>query len=1482
MNDKMIRFLKSIHITNIEDFDLDFDMIGRNRFHPEQFDMYIVKKTPWEYHLLREFQDGLLTITYPYLMKFSYVERPTILDALKLFPDWYQTLYRVPSTINPIDLNGFIHFEFKNEEEKEKHSLILLDFKSFLDFICYDFEVTSSVLPAVEEGPNYTKRELNKITKNAVKEADEALKEDTNEAEVLDSNDTKKMIEEEHRKELETIENDLLNKMKENQKAMEKERQRARLNKKGNYEPVDFIATLDTNTKSVDLPCKVFSLEIKEFAGKKKIIVGVCDKAMDAIYVNMYQNNMVNDELVSHLVRGTNIRVRGVAHVDDYTKELAIKGHYIDLLPPDEIPEDSAPIKRVELHLHSTMSTQDAVGSMDDYCKIAKAMGHTAIAITDHGVAQGYPAAQKAAKTHGLKMIYGCELYMVDDRQVYIKNPANIILNKAKYVVFDLETTGLSSRYDKIIEFGAVKVEHGVVTRSLDLLINPGRSIPKQIEEITDITQEMLNDKPTIEEVLPKIIEFIGEDTILVSHNADFDTGFLQEALKDAGYPILTNPVIDTLALSRYLFPESRSHRLGALCRNMEVTYDEDSAHRADYDANVLNTVWQPMLASLTKNNLKMTHAELGELETPKALLKHIRPDHITVLVKNKEGLKDLYKLISLGHVEYFADVPKVPRREIEKLRSNLLIGSGCLNGEVFNAARYYNEQTLMSKMSFYDFIEVQPPENYSWLVNMGDIASQEDLLKLINDIIVAADKVGKMVCATGDVHYALPEDKVFRDVYISAKGVGGVNHPLMPYARLSGKKGQFENPDQHYRSTDEMLEAFAFLGEEKANEIVVTNTNIIADQIDKLVPLPNDVLYTPKIPNVNEMLTDMCYENAKKLYGDPLPEYIANRLEAELKGIITHGFSVIYYIAHKIVKKANDDGYLVGSRGSVGSSFVATMAGITEVNPLPPHYRCPKCKYLEWTENTYPNIKSGYDLPNKKCPHCGEELVHDGQNIPFETFLGFSAEKTPDIDLNFPGDYQARAHEYTKELLGVNNVFRAGTIETVAEKTAFGFARGYLERNGIDPNSVPRAKVACLAAGCSKIKRTTGQHPGGIVVIPDEYEVYDFTPIQYPADELDASWKTTHFDFRSIHDTVLKLDLLGHVDPMALKMMTDLTGVEVTSIPMNDPKVLSLFSKPDALGLERNYLAQETGAMAIPEFGTNFVRGILESTRPSTFSDLVIISGLSHGTDVWTGNADKLISSGKATLQEVIGCRDDIMTYLISMGLPSKVSFSIMEDVRKGKGLKPEYEEIMLAHKVPKYYIESCNLIKYMFPKGHATAYVMMAIRVGYFKIYYPLEFYATYFTVRSKQYDIATMIKGKEAIIEKYEELKFRSRNKGDNLSPKEEEILKTLSIAIEMVQRGYKFSNISIEKSDATAFVVDHANKALIPPFITLDGLGESAASSVVEARKEREFFSIEDLESRTKLNGTNINQLRELGVLKGLPESDQLSLFDFFGD
>ena len=819
---------------------------------------------------------------------------------------------------------------------------------------------------------------------------------------------------------------------------------------------------------------------------------------------------------------------------------------------------------------------------------------------------------------------------------------------------------------------------------------------------------------------------------------------------------------------------------------------------------------------------------------------------------------------------------PKIPRHEIEKLRENLLIGSACFNGEVFRNAQYYGDDVLKETMAFYDYIEIQPLENYSFLIDMGDM-TKDELVTHIKDIVRCADEIGKPVCATGDVHYVDRRHKVFRDVYISAKGIGGVNHPLNPYKR--SKMPEFENPDQHYRSTDEMLKCMEFLGEEKAYEVTVTNTNLIADMIEPIMPVPNDHLYTPTIENCESNLKNMCYEKAHELYGDPLPDYIETRLEKELNGIISNGYSVIYYIAHLLIKKANEDGYIVGSRGSVGSSFVATMSNITEVNPLPPHYRCPKCKHFEWTSETMPQYRSGYDLPDRVCPECGAPMVHDGQNIPFETFLGFNAEKTPDIDLNFPGDYQAKAHDYTKVLLGENNVFRAGTIETVADKTAFGFARGYIERKGLDLETFPKVKIAYLASGCIDVKRTTGQHPGGIVVVPTDHEVYDFTPVQYPADDIDSNWKTTHFDFHSIHDTILKLDLLGHVDPMALKMMSDLTGVKLQDIPMNDPKVLSLFSSAEALGMDHDYTNSKTGALLLPEFGTEFVRGVLEETNPKSFSDLVIISGLTHGTGVWQGNSDELVKAGTATLQEVIGCRDDIMTYLIGKGIPSNIAFMIMEDVRKGRGLKEQYEEIMKANKVPDWYIESCKKIKYMFPKGHAVAYVTMAVRVGYFKIYYPLEFYATFFTVRSKQYDIKTMIKGKDAIISKIEELKTKQRISNEKLSPKEAEQLKTLINALEMVQRGYSFSNIDLYRSDASKFVVDYESKSLIPPFITIDGLGENNAITVVEERKNGEFFSKEDLLRRTKLTSTNVQDLTDMGVLDKLSDSDQLSLFDF---
>ncbi len=1486
MKDTMVRFLKSIGINDYESFDVDFEICKKNRFNKDQIDMIILKTHPWEYSLLLRFQNALSTITdYKYTLRFSYLNKPTSDNVVRLLNDWYSSIYRLPFSLE-VKILGIEQLEvvYQSDEEKNQFESVINEFRQFLDFISYDFiSISESVKPVVEEA---TKEEKEEAIEKASIQAEEDIVENANEADIVDRNDVINLdIEQEQLEKNKVVEASILKDMKKNAEIMRQERKRMMLNKRGNYTYIERIDDITGDSGSVDFNGRVFQKEVIDRGERKRLNFGVSDEFGGAINCFCYQNSQINDELVKQMLN-SNVRVRGVAHIDDFSGNLLVKVHNIDLLPPEEITPDTHPKKRVELHLHSIMSTQDGVTTMNDYASLATRMGHTAIAITDHGCVQGFPDAQKAGKDYGIKMLYGCEFYMVDDDIKFIFNPQQIPLNKAPYVAFDLETTGLSARYDRIIEFGAVKISGGRVIERVDILVNPKVHIPEKITKITNITDAMVENEPTIEELLPRILEFIG-DSILVTHNAQFDISFLNEALTNNGYKPLPNGAVDTLALSRYLYPDAKRHNLGSLCRHLEVEYDEESAHRADYDAFVLAEVWQALLVLLTKNNLKMLHADLANLEVGKELIKHLRPYHMIALAKNREGLKDLYKLVSISNIDYLSTQPNIPRRIVEQYRQNLLIGSACFNGDVYQTARYYNEQRLQEACMFYDYIEVQPPANYSYLVNMGEI-QQEDVNKYIIDIINAAKAVGKKVVATGDVHYLTPREKVFRDVYISAPQVGKFDHPLNPYARK--RMPYFDNPDQHYRSTDEMLECFNFLDEELREEIVVTNTNEIADMIEPLLPVPNDHLYTPTIENCENLLKDLCFGRAKELYGDPLPEFIQNRLDTELNGIISNGYSVIYYIAHKLVKKSNEDGYIVGSRGSVGSSFVATMSGITEVNPLPPHYLCKHCHHLEWGKEEYPEVKSGFDLPAKKCPICGEEMIRDGQDIPFETFLGFHAEKVPDIDLNFPGDYQARAHEYTKVLLGADNVFRAGTIETVAEKTAFGFARGFIERNFMShgmskeeaeeaAKKYPKAKLDYLASGCVGVKRTTGQHPGGIVVIPADHEVYDFTPIQWPADEIDSAWKTTHFDFHSIHDTVLKLDMLGHVDPVALKMMCDLTHIKIEDIPMNDPEVLSIFSKPDALKLHSNYLNQETGAMAIPEFGTDFVRGILEKTRPTKFSDLVIISGLSHGTDVWNGNAEQLINNKTATLQEVIGCRDDIMTYLIGKELPAHVSFMIMEDVRKGRGLKPEYLEAMRTHNVPQYYIDSCNKIKYMFPKGHAVAYVTMAIRVGYFKVHYPLEFYATFFSVRSKQYDINTMIRGEEAIIERLEQLKHREKQGGEKLSPKEQEQYKTLQIALEMVERGYKFSNIDLYRSDAVNFVVDHENKALIPPFATIDGLGENNAVTVVEARKEKPFTSREDLLSRTKLTGTNVKDLVDMHVLDDLPETDQLSLFDF---
>lgn len=1237
------------------------------------------------------------------------------------------------------------------------------------------------------------------------------------------------------------------------------------------------------NGMRVIIEGKIFKRE--DIVSRKGVVIATLwiTDGSSSITAKLFEGKRMTLDEINIYVEGKNVKVKGTIEYDNYSHQQELKITKIEFTKEDEERTDDAEEKRVELHLHTKMSAMDGVATIVDYAKLAKAMGHRALAVTDHGCVQSFPAAQEIGKKLGIKIIYGAELYMVDSQLDNIFNPSPTELNEGKYVVFDLETTGLSARYDRIIEFGAVRIENGTIVDEIDFFINPDITLSSTTTNLTGITNDMVRGGRGIKESIKIMKEFIG-DSILVSHNATFDVGFLNEALKNNGHEQLKNPIVDTLPLSRYILPKQKSHTLGAVCRAMAVDYDESSAHRAIYDAQVLANLWLSMVSVLTSNNAHMRHEELKTL-TNRDIIFNTRPVHVTVYCKNQEGLKDLFKIISFSNIDYLGDVPRVPRNVLEEYRKNLIIGSACFNGEVFQAVMTRSEEVVTEKMKFYDFIEIQPPTNYSFLVHDGQMTSEEDVLKVLKDMIITAKKMNKIICATGDVHYANSEDKIYRDVYVFAKGIKGARHPLNPYRR--DRMPSYENPDQFYRSTNEMKECFAFLNNpELVDEIVVKNPNMIVDMCDDVKPI-KDKLYTPTIENCAEILEDMVFTKAKDWYGDPLPKEVADRLDAELSGIRANNYYVIYYIASKLVSMANKAGYIVGSRGSVGSSLVATMASITEVNPLPAHYRCPRCKHLEFADHII--YHSGFDLPEKVCPECGEQMIHDGQNIPFATFLGFHAEKVPDIDLNFPSDYQSRAHELTKELLGKDNVFKAGTIETVAEKTAIGYVKGYFESKHIDPDSIRRAELERLAIGCQEVKRTTGQHPGGIIVIPKDMSVYDFTAIQYPANEVESSWKTTHFDFHAIHDNVLKLDLLGHVDPYALRLLSEQTGIDVQTIPFNDPKVLSLFSSVEALNLKEDHLGRTIGSLGLPEFGTNFVRRILEETRPKTFADLLIISGLSHGTDVYNGNAQDLINQNIAGLRDVIGCRDDIMTGLAEKyGIDSVDSFKIMELVRKNNFTKPKfaedrvkYEKLMREHGVPEYYIDSCCKIKYLFPKAHAVAYCMMGVRVGWFKVYRPLAYYAVYFTSRCNSFDLSTMISGTQAIVRRLRGISDR-RERREKIEAKETEIESVLTVSLELYDRGYKILPLSITKSDATMFLVDEERQGVIPPFAAIDGLGESVAKSIVEARNNHPFTSEEDLSTRTRLSNQKLTELRELGALEGLHASEQMTLDDLFND
>lgn len=1490
MNNKMVRFLNSIGINDVESFDMDFDLVSRNTFIREQIDMIIVKDTPWTYELLERFQNGLNTIKYPYTISFSYNKKPIVEDAINLFYDWHRAVNRFNAEAKLEGRGRVITFVYSQDSEIDENKQVRLDFADFLKFLNYRFEIDKKVVIEEPTGPNVSQRKLEKLEEKATEIADEKPSdEEVTETYYKDSNE---IAEEAEKESVKSFEQQYINELKANLKKMKKDYKKPftygrdeSWRNNVEYKPIEDLSQIDVDSGNVDIYGELFGIDKPKTTrqGKMFLSAGI-GKKNTAVSIKIMENNNIAASFIETLKNGMNARIAGYTQADKFSGRLVINVVALELLPPPELRKDKEEQKRVELHLHTKMSVMDGVSTIEQYCELAKNMGHKAIAITDHGVTQGYPAAQSAAKATGLKMLYGCELYMVNDRLPFALNPKDIKLSGASYVVFDLETTGLSTRYDRITEFGAIKFEGGSITKTMDLFLNPGMPIPLKIQEKTKITNQMVKNAPSFEEAVDKILDFIG-DSILVSHNITFDVGHLNESLRRIGREPLKNPGIDTLSLSRYMFPEANLHNLGALSRNLGISsYNDEEAHRADFDARILNEVWLAMLSRLTEDNEDLMHSDLAKIQSTNAMLKHMRASHVVALAKNKQGLHDLYEIVSKSHIDYLADVPKIPKRVLQELRQGLLIGSGCLNGEIFDLVKTRSKAELVEAMKFYDYIEVQPPENYLYLINREEISSYDEVRKYLSDIVEAANEAGKMVVATGDVHYRDPEDKITRDICIANKAVGGKYHPL------HFRNGEYEAPNQHYRTTKEMLDAFEFLGKEKAFEIVVTNTNKIADSIDELFPVQKE-LHPPVIENSPQILTETCYKRAKELYGDPLPELIQTRLEKELHGIIDHGYSVTYYIANRLVTKANEDGHIVGSRGSVGSSFAAHMFGITEVNPLPPHYRCPKCRHLEFINDS--RYLSGYDLPDKVCPVCGEKMVGDGQNIPFETFLGFNAEKIPDIDLNFPRDYQSRAFDYTKVVFGEHNVFRAGTIETVASKTAYGNVRAYYEdlfkrkykldeltaRQKVDEEVDP-SLIAYLASHLTDIKRTTGQHPGGIMVLPKGLSIYDFTPIQYPADDKESTWFTTHLDYTALHDALLKLDLLGHLDPLAVRQLSELTGINPKSIPMNDKKVISLFTSDEALNRKGNYLRADTGATALPEFGTVTGQDILKDAKPQSFADLVAIAGLAHGTDVWNNNARDLILNKTCTIREVIGCRDDIMTYLISKGLPNNVSFAIMEDVRKGRKLKPEYEELMKANNVPQWYLDSCNKIKYMFPKAHACAYVTMAVRVAYFKVYYPLEFYAVWFSTRCKAYDVKPMLGGKDKMIARYDELKKRKNNRGaEKLSPKEEDILDMLVVAIEMAERGYRFENVDLYKSKSTEFVVDKENGALICPFVVIDGLGEAAAESVVEARKDGEFSSQENLLSRTKLNNTNVEDLVEIGSLKDLGESDQMSLFEF---
>ncbi|SFC73723.1 PolC-type DNA polymerase III [Clostridium uliginosum] len=1204
------------------------------------------------------------------------------------------------------------------------------------------------------------------------------------------------------------------------------------------------IKDIDETTGYVAIIGEVFKTDIIETKTGKTILTFYVTDYTSSITVKCFLKSQDKESVLDEVKKGLYCKVRGEAVYDTYAREVVIMGR--DIAKMKKINRmDGAREKRIELHLHTNMSSMDGITCASKLIETASKWGHEAIAITDHGVVQAYPEAQTASKKNKIKILYGVEGYLVDNGVPIVINEKGNSLEDT-FVVFDIETTGFSPVNDKIIEIGAVKIKNGEVIDKFSCFVNPERDIPYKITELTSINSDMVKNEENIQNVLPKFMEFCGE-CVIVAHNASFDTGFIKKNCRDLGI-MFDLPIMDTVTLARFLYPELKKVKLNIVAKYLGISLENH--HRAIDDAKATAEILLKSFEKIQEDYEIQDLRSLNELFLSKVDIKKQPTYHIIILAKTQEGLKNLYKLVSEAHINNFFRRPRTPKTLLSEMREGLIIGSACEAGELYRAILDgRSDQELKEIIEFYDYLEIQPIANNNFLLVKGSVRDEEELRNINKRIYRLGKECNKPTVATGDVHFLNPNDEAFRKIIMAGQGFSDAD----------------KQPPLYLKTTEEMLNEFSYLGEDIAKEVVIYNPKKISDSINVLKPIPDET-YPPKIEGAEEDIKNMTLKKVHDIYGEVLPEVVQKRLDKELNSIINNGYAVLYLIAQKLVAKSTEDGYLVGSRGSVGSSFVATMSDITEVNGLPPHYVCTKCKKSEFFLDG--SVSSGADLPDKNCPDCNIPYKKDGHDIPFETFLGFEGDKEPDIDLNFSGEYQGVVHRYTEVLFGKGHTFKAGTIGTVAEKTAYGYVKKYLDEREIRAS---QAEIERLTMGCTGIKRTTGQHPGGIMVVPSDNEIYNFCPIQHPADDNDTDIVTTHFDYHSISGRLLKLDILGHDDPTVLRMLQDLTGLDPKTIPLNDEKVMSLFISPEALGVTKEELECEVGSYGLPEFGTKFVRGMLVDTQPKSFADLVRISGLSHGTDVWLNNAQYYIKEGFTTLKDCIATRDDIMVYLMYKELPPKVAFTIMEKVRKGKGLSEDDEKIMKEHKVPDWYIDSCKKIKYMFPKGHAVAYVMMAVRIAYYKVYYPQAYYATYFTVRADDFDADLICSGEGAIHNKLQELyEF-----GNKATVKDKGLITILELSFEMNKRGIKFLRVDLYKSEATKFIIE--GEMLRPPLNALQGVGDNAAKSIVQERVNGEFISKEDLRLRAKVSKTVIETLSNHGCLEGLSETNQLSLF-----